>query len=320
MKIRSFLFIFIAAFATSFFFASCLNEENKIPPNCYDGILNNGEEKIDCGGAFCEECPHCENGRFDPDRGETCVDCGGPCGECPTCNNCMLDEGLESGIDCGGFANCQPCEALCGDGLLNGVEEEIDCGGVCEACPTCTDTIMNGTEIGIDCGGLECEPCSTPGSCINGVLDGDEWWVDCSGSHCPACLSTFSWRIGNNTFNSVVVNGTITDDLSFQTVGVAPTLPTETQLNLSFANIIVFAAGQNFNATPTTAGVIQASYTNAAGVLYSSANTGSNLSISIQRYIAAENFIRFTFSGTLKSDDGLSTVQIQNGVYMADLP
>lgn len=318
MKIRSFIIVFIAAFATSFFLASCLNEENKIPPNCYDGILNNGEEKIDCGGAFCEECPHCENGRFDPDRGETCIDCGGPCGECPTCNNCMLDEGLESGIDCGGFANCPPCNSLCGDGLLNGLEEEIDCGGPdCEACPTCSDTLMNGNEIGIDCGGPDCDPCTTSGSCINGVLDGDEWWIDCAGSHCPRCDSTFVWKIGNTTFSSVVVTGTITDDQGFQATGVSSN---GASMNISFASPTAFTSGQAFSATPTTIPAVQAVYTNAAGVIYSSANTGSNLSISIQRYIATPNFIRINFSGTLKSDDGLSTVQIQNGVFMDDLP
>lgn len=318
MKVRSLLFVFIAAFATSFFLASCLNEENKIPPNCYDGILNNGEEKIDCGGAFCDECPHCENGRFDPDRGETCIDCGGPCGACPTCNNCMFDEGLESGIDCGGLANCPPCNTLCGDGLLNGLEEEIDCGGPdCDPCPTCTDNIMNGNEIGIDCGGTECNPCTTTGSCINGVLDGDEFWVDCSGSHCPRCDSVFTWRIGTATHTVPVVTGTLTGSNLLSFNGISTIGGT---LNVQIGSPADFTQGQGFTATPATFPTVQVVYLNAAGVEYSSANTGSNVSLSFQRYIGAEKFVRVTFSGNLKTADGTSTVQIQNGVYMIDIP
>ncbi len=64
MKLRSYLIIFITAMAGTFFLASCLNEENKIPPNCYDGIFNNGE-----------------NPELYVDRltGQVMLDCGGPC-------------------------------------------------------------------------------------------------------------------------------------------------------------------------------------------------------------------------------------------------
>ncbi len=51
----------------------------------------------------------------------------------------------------------------CTDGIQNGDETGIDCGGSCEPCtiaPTCNDGIQNGDETGVDCGG-SCEPCST---------------------------------------------------------------------------------------------------------------------------------------------------------------
>ena len=49
-----------------------------------------------------------------------------------------------------------PCSI---DGIQNGTETGIDCGGNCPACPTCTDGIQNGTETGVDCGG-SCAACT----------------------------------------------------------------------------------------------------------------------------------------------------------------
>ena len=52
-------------------------------PNCHDGIKN-------CHDGACEFL----------------VDCGGPCGPCPTCSDNIQNQG-EEGIDCGG--PCRPC-------------------------------------------------------------------------------------------------------------------------------------------------------------------------------------------------------------------
>jgi hypothetical protein len=197
MKFRSYVIVFAAVFTACFFMAGCLNESNKIPPNCYDGELNNGEEKIDCGGPNCVECDHCENGLWDEDRGEIWVDCGGECPVCPQCANGKKD-GDEIGIDCGGV--CGGCELLCGDNLLNGLESEVDCDtvvGGCVACPTCTDGIYNGDEAGIDCGGLNsgCDPCCSTGNCGNGIKDGEEFFVDCGGNSCPDCDTILSYNL-----------------------------------------------------------------------------------------------------------------------------
>ncbi len=48
--------------------------------SCVDGIQNQGEEGIDCGGP-CPLCPTCHDGR--QNQGETGIDCGGPCRACP---------------------------------------------------------------------------------------------------------------------------------------------------------------------------------------------------------------------------------------------
>ena len=50
--------------------------------------------------------------------------------------------------------------ATCNDEYQNGLETGIDCGGPsCPPCPTCDDGIMNGLETDIDCGGPFCPSC-----------------------------------------------------------------------------------------------------------------------------------------------------------------
>lgn len=65
---------------------------------CDDGILNNGEIDVDCGGPNCAPCPvveTCTDGI--QNNGETDVDCGGP--NCTPCNpNFLILEDFE-GID-----------------------------------------------------------------------------------------------------------------------------------------------------------------------------------------------------------------------------
>ncbi|MDF1694261.1 MAG: M43 family zinc metalloprotease [Saprospiraceae bacterium] len=73
-------------------------------PTCDDGIQNQGETGIDCGGP-CTACPTCDDGI--QNQGETGVDCGGPCAACPTCDD-GIQNGNETGVDCGG-PDCAPC-------------------------------------------------------------------------------------------------------------------------------------------------------------------------------------------------------------------
>jgi len=70
---------------------------------CSDGIQNQGETDIDCGGP-CPACPTCTDGI--QNQGETDIDCGGPCIACPTCSDGIQNQG-ETGVDCGG--PCAPC-------------------------------------------------------------------------------------------------------------------------------------------------------------------------------------------------------------------
>lgn len=73
------------------------------PETCSDGIQNQDETGVDCGGTFCIPC-HCTNGVMDAGLGEIAVDYGGPCGDCTD----GIQNGPETGVDCGG-PFCIPC-------------------------------------------------------------------------------------------------------------------------------------------------------------------------------------------------------------------
>jgi hypothetical protein len=108
-------------------------------PSCTDGVKNQGERGVDCGGP-CELDPYtddcCDNQVKDED--EEGVDCGGICEVCKekTCDNDGTCDG-EAGEDCDICPDdCLTCEVLCGDSQksIAANEENIDCGGYCKAC------------------------------------------------------------------------------------------------------------------------------------------------------------------------------------------
>ena len=47
--------------------------------SCNDGLQNQGEDEIDCGGP-CDACQTCSDGI--QNQGEADIDCGGPCSAC----------------------------------------------------------------------------------------------------------------------------------------------------------------------------------------------------------------------------------------------
>ncbi len=195
--------------------------EEEMNATCEDGILNQDETGIDCGGEICEACEvtepevveTCEDGILNQD--ETGIDCGGEiCEACEvtepevveTCEDGIQNQD-ETEIDCGGEI-CEACEVTepevvetCEDGILNQDETEIDCGGeICEACEvtepevveTCEDGILNQDETEIDCGGEICEACEVTEpevveTCEDGIQNQDETGIDCGGSCSVAC-------------------------------------------------------------------------------------------------------------------------------------
>lgn len=66
----------VVALFGSILMVSC----GKVDPNCTDGLLNQNETDIDCGGV-CAVCKTCDDGI--QNQGEARIDCGGPCTLCP---------------------------------------------------------------------------------------------------------------------------------------------------------------------------------------------------------------------------------------------
>lgn len=86
---------------------------------CYDGVQDQDETGVDCGGVCSAECPamtppapSCYDGI--QNQGEVGVDCGGPCDACET----------------------YPASPTCYDHIKNEGETNVDCGGPCKACVT----------------------------------------------------------------------------------------------------------------------------------------------------------------------------------------
>ncbi|MCC6849252.1 MAG: hypothetical protein IT294_12185 [Deltaproteobacteria bacterium] len=121
--------------------------------------------------------PTCSDGL--QNQGESDVDCGGPCAGCPPGGGCTTGADCTSGVCASGV-----CQApTCSDGVQNQSETDVDCGGPCAACPpgggcatgadctsgvcignvcqapTCSDGVQNQGETAVDCGG-PCAPCS----------------------------------------------------------------------------------------------------------------------------------------------------------------
>ncbi len=69
--------------------------------------------------------PNCTDGLLNQDESD--VDCGGPCVPCDNNKACMTSEDCLSTI-----CQNQICvETACDDSILNGLESDIDCGGGC---------------------------------------------------------------------------------------------------------------------------------------------------------------------------------------------
>jgi len=65
--------------AIALLFTSCADTIDNTG-TCSDGIKNQGEQGVDCGGPCGAVCPSCADGLMN--QNESAVDCGGPCDPC----------------------------------------------------------------------------------------------------------------------------------------------------------------------------------------------------------------------------------------------
>jgi hypothetical protein len=141
--------------------------------NCHDGIKNQDEASVDCGGSACAACPD-----YEPCTTDT--DChSGVCVALVTKGPREKSEPFLRGT------YCVP-NGTCHDSVLNGRETGIDCGG--PQCHKCEDN--QGCSSGIDCRSGLCinNVCKAGGSCHDFQLDGQETDVDCGGKVCGRCV------------------------------------------------------------------------------------------------------------------------------------
>lgn len=100
---------------------------------CRDGMLNNSETDIDCGGG-CEGCADSKSCNSSDD----CLSrvCEKNVCQPPSCNDAIWN-GTETDLDCGG--SCKPCseQAHCikGSDCVSGVCTQAACAGVSKKKP-----------------------------------------------------------------------------------------------------------------------------------------------------------------------------------------
>ncbi len=191
--------------------ATCLNTHCDGDP-CKNGVLDNGEITIDCGG-ICPSCT-CDDGILN--QGEEGVDCGGPCPNvCPPCTNLTLNLVLDdypeetswrvelngaivaSG---GSYENeadgASVTENICLEPNIcyNFIMQDLYQDGMCCGYGQGSyELVLDATGAVLASGGEfanseTTEICIEPSACMeDGVMNGDETGVDCGGPACPAC-------------------------------------------------------------------------------------------------------------------------------------
>lgn len=185
----------------------CLPSGTCAYPSLTDGVKNNDETDVDCGGIQGKGCEdekqcltrrdcqsrvcmaeadgvlRCQSSRPD-DRvqngGETDVDCGGD--RAPACadlSTCTTSRDCKSLVCAFG-----KCSSPAIDGVKNGTETDVDCGG--DVAPPCG--LVRRCSVSADCVSSSCQSGEcVPPSPTDGQKNGTETDVDCGGRGNPKC-------------------------------------------------------------------------------------------------------------------------------------
>lgn len=147
-------------------------------PSCADGIKNQDEADVDCGGSHCNRCVGGESCQGDDDCYTACSngrctacsshrsDCGGPCPGCGDADQCDGDSDCASAHCLVPSTSCYPSgagkeciPAHCFNGIRESDEADVDCGGNCHlGCSvgkTC-NTSTRGCQVGPGDGSCDC--------------------------------------------------------------------------------------------------------------------------------------------------------------------
>ena len=173
------------------------------PGNDHDGIQNNDETDVDCGGAAA---PKCVNGK----KCKVGGDCASAtCGKGNVCVDPSHSDGVknlgETDIDCGGPDAASPrCDANKGCGDATDCKDKVCTGNVCKAA-SFTDGVQNGKETDVDCGGPDPGPrCAADKVC---VADGDCASNGCTYEKKCAVSASCTGHFGGDTCGPQDVSG-----------------------------------------------------------------------------------------------------------------
>lgn len=146
----------------------------------------------------CYNAPTCSDGI--QNQGETDIDCGGPCAACPTCSD-LIQNGAETDVDCGGGV-CTACDeggtcVVDADCLTSSCSAGVCAWPVCDGssdCDACTQCAI----VGVASADYNALTSSIPG----------QDYANCIG----ACLDTACWQVCETTYPSgaVVYNAAVT--------------------------------------------------------------------------------------------------------------
>ncbi|PCC69727.1 Lamin Tail Domain [Nannocystis exedens] len=296
---------------------SCNENTCGLPPvGCLDGVQNNEETDVDCGGS---ECPACADDLacLVP---EDCVSkvCTDEVCVAATCED-QVTNGEESDVDCGGLT-CDKC--LDGDTCNSGNDCE---SGVCEnsVCSpaTCTDNTKNAGETDVDCGGPDCDPCGdglacetnddcadnnctnnvcVGISCEDGIQNGQETGIDCGGPDCGAC-----------PMPGLIINEVDYDAVGTDTNNEFVEILNNTAAPIDLANhSLVFVNGSNNTVYATIK-------LDAAGTI----NPGQYLIVAPAAFTVQPDVLKVNTNGATDqiqngAPDGLALVDIGNGTLI----
>lgn len=118
---------------------------------------------------------------------ETDVDCGGPCAGCRVGRECDFDYQCSSRACYNGKCIARN---TCTNGIRDGDETDVDCGGSCLKC-----AVGKKCQVASDCQNFMCQNllCAKQmayGTCFDRIKNQDELGVDCGGSCQNQCITT----------------------------------------------------------------------------------------------------------------------------------
>ncbi|CAF0790320.1 unnamed protein product [Adineta steineri] len=181
----------------------------KVAPSCTDGVKNQDETDVDCGGTICWK-------RCDPSKvcskHTDCViaNCNPKSNICqvPSCTDGVKNQD-ETDVDCGGTICSKKCHPR------KGCSKHTDCiipncnpkSNTCQA-PTCKDRIKNQDETDVDCGGATCaskcllqQGCGSNSDCINRACSGPTVFVGFLVNQATGKVLDYNGNVYANQYN-----------------------------------------------------------------------------------------------------------------------